>query len=299
MIGKTLGHYQITEKLGEGGMGIVHKARDTRLDRFVALKVLPPEKVSDPERKRRFIQEAKAASALNHPNIITIHDIDQADGIDFIAMEYVAGKTLDQRIGHRGLRLNDALKYAVQIADALAQAHSAGIVHRDLKPTNIIVSEDGVVKVLDFGLAKLTEQIKGDETASTATVDGEGRPITEEGVIVGTVSYMSPEQAEGKKIDARSDIFSLGSVLYEMVTGQKAFQGTSKTSTLSAILHQEPKPVSGITPTIPADFEKLISRCLRKDPAKRLQHMDDVKVALDELKEESESGKLARTPVAE
>jgi len=293
MIGKTLDHYQITEKLGEGGMGVVYKARDTHLDRFVALKVLPPEKVSDPERKRRFIQEAKAASALNHPSIITIYDIDQADGIDFIAMEYVAGKTLDQRIGHRGLRLNDALKYAVQIADALAKAHSAGIVHRDLKPTNIMVNEDGVVKVLDFGLAKLTEQVQGDESASTATVDSEGRPITEEGVIVGTVAYMSPEQAEGKRVDARSDIFSLGSVLYEMVTGQKAFHGTSKMSTLAAILHQEPKPVSGITPAIPADLEKLINRCLRKDPARRWQTMADVKVALDELKEDSDSGRLA------
>src|SRR5512139_1614658 len=177
MIGKTLGHYQITEKLGEGGMGIVHKARDTRLDRFVALKVLPPEKVSDPDRKRRFIQEAKAASALNHPNIITIHDIDQTDGVDFIAMEYVAGKSLDHRIGHRGLHLNDALKYVVQIADALTKAHSAGIVHRDLKPTNIMVNEDGVVKVLDFGLAKLTEWVQGDQFASTATIDDEGRPI--------------------------------------------------------------------------------------------------------------------------
>src|SRR5512139_115968 len=177
MIGKTLGHYQITEKLGEGGMGIVHKARDTRLDRFVALKVLPPEKVSDPDRKRRFVQEAKAASALNHPNIITIHDIDQADGVDFIAMEFVDGKSLDHRIGHRGLRLNDALKYPVQIADALTKAHSAGIVHRDLKPTNIMANEDGVVKVLDFGLAKLTEQDQAGESASTATVYGEGRPI--------------------------------------------------------------------------------------------------------------------------
>jgi Tol biopolymer transport system component/predicted Ser/Thr protein kinase len=293
MIGKTLGHYQITEKLGEGGMGVVYKARDTHLDRFVAIKVLPAEKVADPERKRRFVQEAKAASALNHPNIIHIYDIDHAEGTDYIAMEYVAGKTLDQRIGRRGLRLSEALKYAVQIADALAKAHSAGIVHRDLKPTNIMVNEDGVVKVLDFGLAKLTEQVQGDETASTATIDDGGRPITEEGIIVGTVAYMSPEQAEGKKVDARSDIFSLGSVLYEMVTGQKAFQGTSKISTLSAILHQEPKAVSGIMPTIPTDFEKLISRCLRKDPAKRLQHMDDVKIALDELKEDSDSGKLA------
>ena len=293
MIGKTLGHYQITDKLGEGGMGVVYKARDTHLDRFIALKILPPDKVADPERKRRFVQEAKAASALNHPNIVHVYDIDQSDGADFIAMEYVDGKTLDQRIGHRGLRLIDALKYAVQIADALAKAHSAGIVHRDLKPTNIMVNEDGVVKVLDFGLAKLTEQIQGEETDSTATVDGEGRPITEEGVIVGTVSYMSPEQAEGKKVDPRSDVFSLGSVLYEMVTGQKAFQGTSKMSTLSAILHQEPKPVSGITPTIPADLEKLINRCLRKDPSRRFQHMDDVKVALEELKEESDSGRLS------
>jgi len=298
MIGKTLGHYQITEKLGAGGMGVVYKARDLHLDRFVAVKILPPEKVADPDRKRRFVQEAKAASALNHPNIVTIHDITQEGGTDFIVMEYVEGKTLDQRIGHRGLRLNDALKYAVQIADALAKAHSAGIVHRDLKPTNIMVNEDGVVKVLDFGLAKLTEWVQGDQSASTATVDDEGRPITEEGVIVGTVSYMSPEQAEGKKVDARSDIFSLGSVLYEMVTGQKAFQGTSKLSTLSAILHQEPKPVSGITPTIPSDLEKLISRCLRKDPQRRWQTMADLKVALGELKEDSDSGRLQAAPAA-
>jgi serine/threonine protein kinase len=296
VIGKTLGHYKITERIGAGGMGVVYKARDLHLDRFVALKVLPPEKVSDPDRKRRFVQEAKAASALNHPNIVHVYDIDQSDGTDYIAMEYVDGKTLDQRMGRHGLGLSDALKYAVQIADALTKAHSAAIVHRDLKPTNIMVNEDGVVKVLDFGLAKLTEQVQGDETASTATIDSEGRPITEEGVIVGTVAYMSPEQAEGKKVDARSDIFSLGSVLYEMVTGQKAFQGTIKMSTLSAILHQEPKPVSGVTQAIPADFEKLINRCLRKDPAKRLQHMDDVKLALDELKEDSDSGRLQAAP---
>jgi len=298
MIGKTLGHYQIIEKVGAGGMGVVYKARDLHLDRFVALKILPPEKVADAERKRRFVREAKAASALNHPNIVTIHDITQEAGTDFIAMEYVEGKTLAQQIGHRGLRLNDALKYAAQIADALAKAHSAGIVHRDLKPRNVMVNQDGVVKVLDFGLAKLSEQIQGDETASTATIDSEGRPITEEGVIVGTVAYMSPEQAAGRKVDARSDIFSFGSVLYEMVTGQKAFQGTSKVSTLSAILHQEPKPVSGITQAIPADLEKLINRCLRKDPAKRVQHMDDVRLALDELKEDSDSGKIGASAPA-
>ena len=294
MIGTTLGHYRILEKLGEGGMGVVYKAQDLHLDRPVALKVLPPEKVADPDRKRRFVQEAKAASALNHPHIVTIYDIDQADGTDFIAMEYVAGTTLDQRIGHHGMRLNEALKVAVQIADALAKAHAAGIVHRDLKPTNVMVSADGTVKVLDFGLAKLTEPDLGDE-AATATVHMEGKPLTEQGTIVGTVAYMSPEQAEGRPVDARSDIFSLGSVLYELVTGQQPFQGPSKLSTLSAILQQDPKPPSTITPAVPHDLEKLITRCLRKDPAKRFQHMDDVKVALAELKEESESGKLAAT----
>ena len=191
MIGKTLGHYQITEKLGEGGMGVVYKARDTHLDRFAAIKVLPPEKVSDPERKRRFIQEAKAASALNHPSIITIYDIDQAEGIDFIAMEYVAGKTLDELIPRKGMRLSLALKYAVQIADALARAHGAGIIHRDLKPSNVMVDEHGLVKVLDFGLAKLTEAA-GPEAETVSTRTGEG-------AIVGTVAYMSPEQAEGKQ----------------------------------------------------------------------------------------------------
>ena len=292
MIGQVLGHYRVLEKLGEGGMGVVYKAQDLHLDRPVALKVLPPEKVADPDRKRRFVQEAKAASALNHSHIVHIYDIDQAEGTDFIAMEYVEGQTLDQRIGHRGMRLNDALKYAVQIADALAKAHTAGIVHRDLKPTNVMVSKDGVVKVLDFGLAKLTEPDLSDE-AVTATVHAEAKPLTEAGAIVGTVAYMSPEQAEGAPVDARSDIFSLGSVLYEMVTGQKAFQGKSRISTLSAILHAEPKPTSGITPAIPIELERVITRCLRKDPAKRFQHMDDLKVALEELKEESDSGKLA------
>src|SRR5512136_1347105 len=191
MIGQTISHYKILEKLGEGGMGVVYKAHDTHLDRFVAIKVLPPERVADPDRKRRFIQEAKAASALNHPNIITIHDIDQAEGIDFIAMEYVAGKTLDESIPRKGMRLSLALKHAVQIADALARAHGAGIIHRDLKPSNVMVDDHGLVKVLDFGLAKLTES--GGPEAETAT------ERTGEGTIVGTAAYMSPEQAEGKQ----------------------------------------------------------------------------------------------------
>jgi eukaryotic-like serine/threonine-protein kinase len=288
-VGQTILHYRVMEKIGEGGMGIVYKALDTHLNRPIAIKVLPPEIVADRERRARFVQEARAASALNHPNIVHVYDIDQSDGTDFIAMEYVAGTTLGELIPRKGMRLNDVLKYSVQIADALAAAHAAGIVHRDLKPANVMVTEKGLVKVLDFGLAKLTESAEKDESGTTETLE----PRTEEGTILGTAAYMSPEQAEGKKVDARSDIFSLGSVLYEMVTGQKAFQGTSKMSTLSAILHQEPKPVSGITPAIPADLEKLITRCLRKDPAKRFQHMDDVKVALDELKEDSDSGKLA------
>jgi serine/threonine protein kinase len=239
MIGRTLGHYQITEKLGEGGMGVVYKARDTHLDRFVALKILPPEKVADPERKLRFTQEAKSASSLNHPGSITIHDITSDGGFDFIVMEYVEGKTLDRLIPRKGMAVKDALEIGMEISDALAAAHSIGIVHRDIKPSNIIVSDQGRVKVLDFGLVKLKEgaQAAASQTAETPL-------LTDEGRILGTVYYMSPEQAEGKKVDARSDIFSFGSVLYEMVTGRRAFEGPSVISTLSAILHLDPKPIA-------------------------------------------------------
>ncbi len=297
MVGKVLAQYQICEKLGEGGMGVVWKARDTHLDRFVALKTLSAERVADAEKKRRSVQEAKAASALNHPNIVHIYDIAEADGVQFISMEYVAGKTLDQLIGRKGVHLNEALKYAIQIADALAQAHSAGIIHRDLKPSNIIVSENGHVKVLDFGLAKLTDvttsELGETSTRQTATMRASNRSNSEEGMIFGTVPFMSPEQAEGKKVDARSDIFSFGSLLYEMVTGRQAFHGDSKVATLSAILKEEPKPASAVAPDVPRDLEKVIMRCLRKDPDRRFQYMADVKVALEELKEESDSGKLA------
>ncbi|MGD0922798.1 MAG: protein kinase [Terriglobia bacterium] len=291
MIGKTISHYRILEKLGSGGMGVVYKAEDTKLGRMVALKVLPPERVADPNRKRRFVQEARAASALNHPNIIVIHDIDEAEGVHYIAMEHVEGKTLDRLIARHGLRVNEALKYAVQMAAALAKAHSAGIVHRDLKPTNVMVTDDGLVKVLDFGLAKLTEAAPTGETETAVTLE----PTTEEGTIVGTVGYMSPEQAEGKAVDARSDIFSFGSVLYEMLTGQRAFQGETKASTIAAILREEPKPLSQVVEGLPREVERLVKRCLRKDPAHRFQHMDDLKVALEELKEESDSGELAGT----
>ncbi len=269
-------------------MGVVYKARDQHLDRFVAIKVLPPELVADPDRKRRFVQEAKAASALNHPNIITIHDIASDNGTDFIVMEYVQGKTLGQLIPRRGLKLNDVLKYAIQIADALAKAQAAGIIHRDLKPGNIMVDEGGLVKVLDFGLAKLTERPQIGEEESTQSIP----PWTDEGTILGTAAYMSPEQAAGKSLDARSDIFSFGSVLYEMVTGQRAFHGDSKMSILASVLNQEPKPASEISRALPHDLEKIISRCLRKEPSRRFQHMADLKVALEELKEESDSRQL-------
>ena len=282
MIGQTLGHYRIEAKLGEGGMGVVYKARDLHLDRLVAVKVLLPEAVANPERRRRFVQEAKSASALNHPNIIHVYDIDTANGVDFIAMEFVEGKTLDELIGRKGLPVREALKYAVQIADALAAAHGSGITHRDIKPGNIMVGERGLVKVLDFGLAKLTQLDDTDDFGATRTMQAR----TEEGAIIGTVAYMSPEQAEGKKVDARSDIFSFGSVLYEMVTGRRAFQGDTKMSILAAILNREPASTAEAA-AVPRDLERIIERCLRKDLARRFQSMADLKVSLEDVQEDA------------
>jgi serine/threonine protein kinase/Tol biopolymer transport system component len=297
MVGKIIAHYHIVEKLGEGGMGVVYKARDTHLDRFVALKVLPPEKMADPERRRRFVQEAKAASALNHPNIITIHDITHAAGLDLIVMEFVAGKTLDAYIGHRGMRPNECLAVSIQIAGALAAAHSAGIIHRDLKPSNVMLTgHPGLVKVLDFGLAKLTEPREADEFLATETLAAHVIPHTEEGVLLGTIAYMSPEQAEGRTVDGRSDIFSLGSVIYEMTTGRRAFRGETRASTLAAILRDEPPAISQVSSVVPQELERIVARCMRKDPQRRFQHMDDLKVALEELKEESDSGRSAPAP---
>ncbi len=292
MIGRTLAHYEIVDKLGQGGMGVVYKARDPRLDRFVAIKVLSADRVADAERKGRFVREAKSASALNHPNIVTVHDIGEHEGVDFIVMEYVDGAPLDERIGGKAMPIGDALKYAVQIADALAAAHEAGIVHRDLKPGNVMVTHKGLAKVLDFGLAKLTEPaVAADQATRTVAASG---PHTGEGVILGTVSYMSPEQAQGQPVDARSDIFSFGALLYEMVTGQRAFRGESSISALAAIIHKDPEPLSA---EVPRDLANLINRCLRKVPARRFQHMDDLKVALEDLKTESDSGMSAPAEV--
>jgi eukaryotic-like serine/threonine-protein kinase len=292
MTGRRLLHYEILEKLGEGGMGVVYKARDTHLDRFVAIKVLPEERMADPERMRRFVQEARAASALHHANIITIHDVSQSDGVDFIVMEHIEGKTLDALIPRNGMRLAEVLKIAVQMTGALAAAHAKGIVHRDLKPGNVMVTPEGTVKILDFGLAKLTEPADPSPDSATRTM----KASTEEGTILGTVAYMAPEQAEGRAVDARSDIFSFGSVLYEMVTGRRAFRGDTKLSTLAAIVNQEPEPLGAL---VPHDFEKIIARCLRKNPEKRFHFMKDVMVELEEMKEESDSGKLAEAAPTE
>jgi hypothetical protein len=296
LVGRVVSHYQFLEKLGAGGMGDIYKAHDARLNRFVAVKVLSSANAGDPERRRRFIQEAQAASGLNHPNIITVHDIVNEPEGDYMVMEFVSGKTLVDLIPKGGLRPPQALKYGVQMADALSVAHAAGIVHRDLKPGNIMVTDSGLVKVLDFGLAKLTDRgpasNMGDNTQTIADA-----PLTVEGSIIGTVSYMSPEQAQGKKVDTRSDIFSFGVVFYEMLTGTRAFNGDSALSTLSAILRDDHRPMVEIAPEVPPQLELLITRCLRKNPDERWQSMKDVLAALGALKHESDSGQLYRSRV--
>ena len=290
--GHRLGAYEVLSPLGAGGMGEVYRARDTRLGREVAIKVLPTDRLTDERRKRRFVQEARAASALNHPNIVTIHEIESADGADFIVMEYVPGKTLDALIRQR-MRLAEVLRIAVPIADALARAHAAGIVHRDLKPANVVVTPEGVVKVLDFGLAKLLATDEASDESDTATQDSPSAFVSAPGTIAGTPAYMSPEQASGANTDARSDVFSFGSVLYEMATGRRAFGGGSRAETLSVVLHAQPRPPSETGADLPTDLEKLILRCLRKEPAKRFQHMADVKVLLDEIRDDFDSAPAA------
>jgi eukaryotic-like serine/threonine-protein kinase len=296
MITKTLSRYEILTPIGEGGMGVVYRAMDTRLGRPVALKLLRSAGPIDGETRKRLVHEARAASALNHPHIITIYDIELDQGADFIAMEYVTGRSLSHILTQSRLRIEESLTYAYQIADALAAAHAAGILHRDLKPANIMVTDKGSVKVLDFGLAKLTRSSEVKPATDGDTTDSmnfEAGVQTAEGTILGTAAYMSPEQAEGKPADARSDVFSFGTVLYEMITGRRAFNGGSNASTLAAVLTKEPDPPSKWNPRLPPDLEKTIIRCLRKNPDRRWQSMADLKVALQDLREEFDA---PRTP---
>jgi Tol biopolymer transport system component/predicted Ser/Thr protein kinase len=288
MIGQRLGHYEIVARLGEGGMGVVWKARDIRLDRFVALKVLNTAASGSAERRLRFAHEARAASALNHPNIVTIYDIADEGDVALIAMEYVNGTTLAALIAEGSLSLKASLNYATQAAEALAKAHAAGIIHRDLKPSNIMVTDDGRVKIVDFGIAKLASSGLADSTSDTVTASH--LSLTVEGRVVGTAAYMSPEQAEGRTVDARSDIFSFGSVLYEMVTGVRVFRGKSTMSTLAAVMNTEPTPPSQLASDLPRELERIILRCLQKDPERRVQVMSDLAVELREVTAETISG---------
>jgi predicted Ser/Thr protein kinase len=264
MIGKTISHYEIIETLGEGGMGVVYRAQDTRLDRNVAIKVVRPEAAASRERRERFVREAQAASALNHPHIIIIHDIDRdvSDGAerDFIVMEYVDGTSLDKLLGTGPLRIDEALRYAIQVAGALGAAHVAGIIHRDVKPANVMVSKTGDVKLVDFGLAKLAE---GDSSEDGPTLSAGLR--TEHGAVLGTPSYMSPEQAEGHPVDCRTDVFSFGSMLYEMLTGRRPFPGDSHVSIRKAVLTTTPTAPRSTRSEVPADLERVVLRCLEKE----------------------------------
>jgi eukaryotic-like serine/threonine-protein kinase len=283
--GATLARYRIIERIGAGGMGEVYRARDLDLDRDVAIKVLPSDVTGSEERVRRFVQEAKAASGLNHPNIVVIHEIGaaEADGVKhhFIAMELIEGETLRAKIHKPHRDLKALLGHAAQAADALAKAHAAGIVHRDLKPDNLMITRDGFAKVLDFGLAKLTEARPSTDASATQV-----RPDTRDGMVLGTIGYMSPEQAQGFPVDARSDIFSFGCILYEIATGERPFKGSSQVDVLHAIVHNDPAPVTDINPNIPPELRRIVRRCLAKDPDQRFQSMKDLANTLRDLVDE-------------
>jgi serine/threonine protein kinase/tetratricopeptide (TPR) repeat protein len=283
LIGKVLAHYEITGQIGSGGMGEVYRARDTKLGRDVALKILPDDMARDENRRKRFEREARAIAQLKHPNIVTIFSVEEADGVHFMTMELIEGRTLADVISKEGLPLAKFFELAIPIADAIASAHNSGITHRDLKPTNIMISDDGHLQVLDFGLAKFIAPSVDD--ARTLGVDTD----TQEGVVMGTVSYMSPEQAEGKKIDHRTDLFSLGIIFYEMVTGEKPFKGDSNISILSSILKEEPASVSDVRAILPLQLGRIIHHCLAKSPDRRFQSALDVSNELQALRAEVSS----------
>ena len=283
MIGRTFSHYRIVGKLGKGGMGVVYRAKDTRLDREVALKFLADGIAQDQQALERFRREAKAASALNHPNICTVYDIGEESGKAFIVMEYLDGAALKDLIGGHPMELDRLLEISCEIADALGAAHVKNIIHRDIKPANIFMSEHGHAKVLDFGLAKIA--VPGTKESEFKTLTG-----TQTGIVMGTLPYMSPEQLHGRQVDHRTDIYSLGAVLYEMATGQGPFVGDTTAELISSILRDTPKPVSGLRAELPMALDRIIDRCLAKQPAERYASVQELRGALELLRRETSSG---------
>jgi eukaryotic-like serine/threonine-protein kinase len=293
--GVCLGRYEIRSHIGAGGMGEVYLARGTKLERTVALKILPAGAAADRQRMQRFIQEARAASGLSHPNILTIHEIEQIDSIHLIATEFIDGETLRQQLKMGPLESAEALDISVQMASALAAAHAAGIIHRDIKPENVMLRRDGIVKVLDFGLAKLSARVDPElkvdpDTATKVLVQ------TEPGVVIGTVAYMSPEQARGKDVDARTDVFSLGVVIYEMLSGRVPFNGETRSDVIAAILKTEPSPLADDSRQVPRELERIVRKCLQKNRGRRYSSARELQIDLKNLQRELEVGTAAPTP---